>query len=673
MRSWIPVLSLLLLAAPARPAALPELAPRHAQFLDDVEWILTSEEHSAFLSLDSDERRDQFIELFWRQRDPTPATLENEFRDEHQRRLRQAEEFLGKGSRMRGSKTERGRIYVLLGKPLSVQREDGGKTWPIELWFYQGLQVRGLPSSMYVVFFKPHESGEWRLYSPVSDGPTALVRREQTRVLDNSVAYRLLSDLDQELGRAALSLDATSRPDTLSFSPTVDTVMAGLARVPGLGTDPGYVQRFLEGKTEVELDYSFVYVPLRATLWTTEQAGRQFLAYALQIEPRDLSVSEYEGRYSARIEIDGTIEDERGKRVADVEDHLEFGLSAEQLKAVAARPIQVQGRRVVPPGTYRLRLVLRNLASRQYGRFEGSICVPEPGSWGPPLLAYRVQVGPDQRASDERPFDLGPLRAFPWTGERVSAGAPVIVLARAPTEASAAKLTLTGPAGARIWRAPVHAGVLRFQLPADSVPAGGYRLDLEPVPAAARSNAGSIEPLRFTAEPAAWAEPWIVSGRLAQASGNEVLLQEAEILEKTGRAEQAIERVRGRFEAGGQKDPALRFALASLCLKARRFAEAQALAEPPAAQLRYRKPARGEDLWFRVLAFAQAGQGRPAEAARTLGEALERTVPAPELLNQQARWFIEAGEPERARQAFLRSIEIDQDQPEVRKELDALR
>jgi GWxTD domain-containing protein len=673
MRSWLPALAALLIAAASpRAATLQELAPRHAQFLDEAEWILTPEEQSAFLSLDSDARRDQFVELFWKQRDPTPATAENEFREEHERRIRYADEFYGKGSRQRGSKTQRGRICILLGKPLSVQHEDGGQTWPIEMWFYQGLNLRGLPTSMYLVFYKPHEGGEWVLYSPVSDGPAALVRREQFRTADNASAFALLRSLDTELGRASLSLDATARPDPLATTPSSDNVLAGLARLPGLGVDPGYVQRFLDGKADVELETTFVYIPLHVALWTAESAGIQFLAYALQIEPRDLSLVQYENRYTARIEIDGTIEDEHGVKAADVEDHLEFSLGGDQLQSVSARPIQLQGRHVIAPGAYTLRLVLRNVTSRQYGRFEGTVRVPEPGTWGPPLLAYRTQGGGGQPMEEERPFDSGGLRALPWTDARVSMGAPVVVVARTPADVKSVKLTLDGPKGAQSWTAEPHDGLLAFPIPREALAVGEQQLALSAVHGG-NKQAGAPEALHFTVAPAAWAEPWIASGRLTPAASNEVLLQEAELLEKTGRAGLAIERVRKRFDATGKTDAALGFALASLCLKSRRFAEAQALADPQTAALRWRKPVQGEDLWFRILAFAQAGQNRPADAALTLGEALERTVPTPELLNQQARWFRDAGQIESARQAYRRSLAIEKDQPQVQKDLDALR
>ncbi len=65
-----------------------EVSGAYKKWLDeDVRWIITDEERSAFKQLSNDEERDQFIEAFWQRRDPTPDTIENEFKEEHYRRI----------------------------------------------------------------------------------------------------------------------------------------------------------------------------------------------------------------------------------------------------------------------------------------------------------------------------------------------------------------------------------------------------------------------------------------------------------------------------------------------------------------------------------------------------------------------------------------------------------
>ena len=122
---------------------------------EDVRWIITDEELSAFKKLSTNAERDQFIEAFWQRRDPTPDTAENEYKEEHYRRIAYANEHFAAG--MPGWKTDRGRIYIEFGPPTSIdshpmggpyQRsaEEGGgstSTFPFEVWRYRYLEGIG--------------------------------------------------------------------------------------------------------------------------------------------------------------------------------------------------------------------------------------------------------------------------------------------------------------------------------------------------------------------------------------------------------------------------------------------------------------------------------------------------------------------------------------------------
>ena len=57
-----------------------------------------------------------------------------------------------------------------------IQRFEGkSSTYDTEVWFYQGLTDLGLPAGFNLVFFKEDGRGEYQLYSPVGDGPQALL------------------------------------------------------------------------------------------------------------------------------------------------------------------------------------------------------------------------------------------------------------------------------------------------------------------------------------------------------------------------------------------------------------------------------------------------------------------------------------------------------------------
>ena len=105
-----------------------ELSKTYRKWLDeDVRWIITDEEKSAFMQLSNDEERDQFIEAFWQRRDPTPDTEENEFKEEHYRRIAYANEHYAAG--IPGWKTDRGRIYIVFGPADEIESHPSGGSY----------------------------------------------------------------------------------------------------------------------------------------------------------------------------------------------------------------------------------------------------------------------------------------------------------------------------------------------------------------------------------------------------------------------------------------------------------------------------------------------------------------------------------------------------------------
>ncbi|WP_035359497.1 GWxTD domain-containing protein [Edaphobacter aggregans] len=133
-----------------------ELKGVYKKWLDeDVRWIITDQEMQAFKHLSNDEERDSFIEQFWLRRNPNPESPDNEYRDEHYRRIAYANERFAAGKP--GWKTDRGHIYIAYGKPDSIdshpsggnyQRpmEEGGgntSTYPFETWHYRYIQGVG--------------------------------------------------------------------------------------------------------------------------------------------------------------------------------------------------------------------------------------------------------------------------------------------------------------------------------------------------------------------------------------------------------------------------------------------------------------------------------------------------------------------------------------------------
>ena len=139
----------------------------------DVSYIITDEERQAFKRLSTDEERQQFVEQFWLRRDPTPDTEENEYKEEHYRRIAYANERFASG--IPGWKTDRGRIYITFGPPDESEEhpsggtyerpyEEGGgttSTYPFEKWRYR--YIEGIGSDINIEFVDPTMTGEFRM------------------------------------------------------------------------------------------------------------------------------------------------------------------------------------------------------------------------------------------------------------------------------------------------------------------------------------------------------------------------------------------------------------------------------------------------------------------------------------------------------------------------------
>ena len=155
---------------------LKSLAEKYQDFYDIVKVIITPEEEEVFFRLESEFQRDAFIERFWRVRDPSAGTPKNEYKDEYDRRIEHVEKHYGRGTPRKGRQTDRGRMYLLLGEPMNVKTFVWTQeAYPAELWWFHANPRLGVPPFFYLLFFKRNGVGEFRLYSPLVDTPTALL------------------------------------------------------------------------------------------------------------------------------------------------------------------------------------------------------------------------------------------------------------------------------------------------------------------------------------------------------------------------------------------------------------------------------------------------------------------------------------------------------------------
>jgi GWxTD domain-containing protein len=151
-----------------------ELSKTYKKWLnEDVVYIISDQERAAFKQLSNDEERDNFIEAFWQRRDPTPDTEENEFKEEHYRRIAYANEHFAAG--IPGWKTDRGRMYIMYGPADEIDShpsggsyerpmEEGGgetSTFPFETWRYRYLE--GIGQEVIIEFVDTCMCGDYHM------------------------------------------------------------------------------------------------------------------------------------------------------------------------------------------------------------------------------------------------------------------------------------------------------------------------------------------------------------------------------------------------------------------------------------------------------------------------------------------------------------------------------
>ncbi|HYA49097.1 MAG TPA: GWxTD domain-containing protein, partial [Burkholderiales bacterium] len=395
------------LAVPAQPkVALPE---RFRQWLDEeVVYIITSHEREVFLHLTTDRERDMFIEAFWKQRDPTPGTPQNKFREEHYRRLKHANDIYGRSSPVPGWRTDRGRTYIVLGPPKNIESYSNVQNvYPVEIWFYYGDPALGLPTAFNVIFFKRNGIGDYVFYSPAQDGPQSLLTDSLVSGEDPEKAYQTLKTYEPNLAYQVLSLIPGERQPAGTISLASTKLMATIFASPQKKVEDAYADAILKYKDFIEVEYTANYVPSDAAAQVIRDATGAFLVH-YTIEPGKVTVEDAGGKYDVHFLVTGRVSDASGRTITQFDREFPFSLTRDALEAVRAQSISLQDMFPLIPGTYKLDLLIRNTASKEFASAECPVVVPGPDPaprLSPLLLAYKVEGRAD--ASGGVPFAVG--------------------------------------------------------------------------------------------------------------------------------------------------------------------------------------------------------------------------------------------------------------------------
>jgi len=366
-----------LLSAPAFPAQ--QLLPAHQTWLEDVSPIITKIEREVFMKLKSDPEREKFIQFFWRQRDPLPDTKENEFTKEYMERVRFADQNFGRSSFKRGSQTERGLFYLILGKPLERNFfTTFSELWPMELWFYKGEVPYGLPDYFYLIFYQPQGIGDYRLYYPGIEGPEKLViPNVGSRSVTRASAIQVIKKSSSELAGAAQSYLPGDRPfGSESFSS--DSIIAAAKSLPEKKFSDAYARAYMNYKDFVETEYADNFINAGAKVRLFSAAGQPFLHWS--IEPDKMSFAQRGEVFYAGFELLVRMEDLKGNLILENTEEIPVSLTAAQYKAHERRRFAFQDILPVIPGNFRFFFLLKNKTGKDFTSFETTVSVPGEGT-----------------------------------------------------------------------------------------------------------------------------------------------------------------------------------------------------------------------------------------------------------------------------------------------------
>lgn len=356
----------------------PELNRAYKKWLsEDVSYIITKEERRAFMSLQTDEERENFIENFWRRRDPNPDTEENEFREEYYERIAYANERFTSG--IPGWKTDRGRIYIAWGKPDSIESrpaggsydrpsyEGGGSTstYPFETWFYRHLD--GVGDGVEIEFVDPTGSGEYRI---------ARNANEKDALLHTPGAGMTLAE----------QLGTESRADRISginshnnnFMREQDMPFRRMEIINNLQRPPQVKYGDLAGITSTDsiIDNNPLGFDLRVDFFR-QSDDRVIVTFTVQTANKELQFVEEGGLQTAKINIFGRVTAVSGKRSGIFEDAVTTYSTAQELAEMKDRKSVYQKAIALTPGHYKVDVVVRDVGTGNRGIVNQGFTVPK--------------------------------------------------------------------------------------------------------------------------------------------------------------------------------------------------------------------------------------------------------------------------------------------------------
>jgi len=388
----------------------------------DVAYIITKDERDAFLKLTTDEAREQFIETFWEIRNPSPGSPANTYKDEIYQRIAFADARFGIGSGVEGWRTDRGRTYITLGPPQQKQvLRNSANLYPIEIWFYGGANS-ALPPFFYVMFYQRDGGGDYRFYSPYTDGPDKLVTGVEA-INSRLTALRLIrKSAGPEVTRISLSLlpDEPVDETTGIVSLQSDILLNSIKNLANLPTNRDDILRRRTNREAVTSrlvlegnNLDIITFPAR------DSRGLTRLDYALRLHsPSDLSMAEEkDGRYSYSVEVRVRVFSAENKLIFTQQKTFADSVTKKRLDTIKDKVFGYAGILPLPSGEYHLEFQFTDWSKKAAFHTAREISIPSPPEKDslvvPSVLPFLSAENADPGLADLMPFTVGGVQFTP--------------------------------------------------------------------------------------------------------------------------------------------------------------------------------------------------------------------------------------------------------------------
>ena len=351
-----------------------DLADHYKEWLEkDVAWIISNEEKATFKALSNDEERENFIEQFWTRRNPDPRSGDNSFKEEHYRRIAYANEHFTSG--IAGWRTDRGRIYIMFGKPDQSEShptggsydrpfsEGGGQTstYPFEKWWYR--HIDGLGDDYEIEFVDNTMSGEYRI-AMLPEEKDALIN-----VPDAGLTLAETMGMSNKTDRAYFNPAAWNDPNNPNnyLRSAKDSPFSRMERYFNLQKPPQIKFEDLKGMvttkviyTNLPYDYKVDYLKL--------SSDRILVPITVELSNKDLEFKKQLDFNQATVNVYGIVTNLTGRIMREFEDVISVEYLDQYFEYGKNKKSEYQHIIPLPPGQrYKLELVLKDVNSKRAG------------------------------------------------------------------------------------------------------------------------------------------------------------------------------------------------------------------------------------------------------------------------------------------------------------------